>query len=92
MIINDANIIGQVYGQIDFNLRESETREILLDRVNSAVNNVAKEINMNQSKEQTWDQQGLQWHRKHFKSKSIVEEVDQLISEESFLKNPNSKT
>jgi len=47
---------------------------------------------MNQSKEKTWDQQGLQWHRKHFKSKSIVEEVDQLISEESFIKNPNSNT
>jgi hypothetical protein len=47
-----------------------------MDRVNSAVNNVAKEINMNQSKEQTWDSQGLQWHRKHFKSRSIVEEVD----------------
>lgn len=57
MIINDGNILGQVYGQLDFRIQESETQEVLLDRVTQAVQEVAKEIQMQHNKRgrEAWD-------------------------------------
>ena len=50
MVINDGNVLhnimDRVYGHVDFSIQESETQEVLLDRVAWAVAEVAKEINM----------------------------------------------
>jgi len=50
MVINDGNVLhnimDRVYGHVDFPIQESETQEVLLDRVAWAVAEVAKEINM----------------------------------------------
>ena len=44
MMINDGNILGNVYGQLDFEYTESITEEVILDRVAKAVTKVAGEI------------------------------------------------
>lgn len=48
MMINDGNILGNVYGQLDFEYTESITEEVILDRVAKAVTKVAGEITVRQ--------------------------------------------
>lgn len=77
MIINDGNILGQVYGQLDFRIQESETQEVLLDRVTQAVQEVAKEIQMQHNKRgrETWDTMSRNYKVEHQANyRSLVEQ------------------